>query len=69
MVLDRRGFIDENTPLNPISLYGKDKVEAEKVLLIQMQFRLAKYLVPLVKWIYSSMILSTVLSEIVYCFV
>ena len=35
---------DENTPLNPISLYGKDKVEAEKVLLDSgnaVTFRLA----------------------------
>ena len=37
-------YCDENTPLNPISLYGKDKVEAEKVLLDSgnaVTFRLA----------------------------
>lgn len=37
-------FCDENTPLNPISLYGKAKVEAESILLEKgnaVTFRLA----------------------------
>ncbi len=37
-------FCDENTPLNPISLYGKTKVEAEKMVLDRgnsISFRLA----------------------------
>lgn len=37
-------FCDENTPLNPITLYGKQKVEAEKILLSlnnAISFRLA----------------------------
>lgn len=37
-------YCDENTPLNPISLYGRSKVEAEKVLLEKgnaITFRLA----------------------------
>lgn len=37
-------YCDENTPLNPISLYGKVKVEAEKILLEKgnaITFRLA----------------------------
>ena len=37
-------FCDENSPLNPISLYGKVKVEAEKILLDKgnaITFRLA----------------------------
>ena len=37
-------FCDENSPLNPISLYGRTKVDAEKVLLGHMNsvvFRLA----------------------------
>ncbi len=41
---DKNNFCDENTPLNPISLYAKDKVEVEKVLMTRensISFRLA----------------------------
>ncbi|MBI3556945.1 MAG: SDR family oxidoreductase [Deltaproteobacteria bacterium] len=41
---DKNNFCDENTPLNPLSLYAKDKVEVEKALLERensISFRLA----------------------------
>lgn len=41
---DQNNFCDENSPLNPISLYAKDKVEVEKRLLERenaISFRLA----------------------------
>ena len=41
---EKNAFCDENSPLNPISLYGKHKVEAEKKLLSTkraISFRLA----------------------------
>jgi nucleoside-diphosphate-sugar epimerase len=41
---DKDNYCDENSPLNPISLYAKDKVEVEKALLQHdnaISFRLA----------------------------
>ncbi len=41
---DANNFCDENTPLNPLSLYAKDKVEVEKYLMSHAKatsFRLA----------------------------
>jgi nucleoside-diphosphate-sugar epimerase len=41
---DSNNFCDENTPLNPLSLYAKDKVEVEKILMERsnsVSFRLA----------------------------
>jgi nucleoside-diphosphate-sugar epimerase len=41
---DKQKFCDENSPLNPISLYGKTKVEAEKYVMSfgnSISFRLA----------------------------
>ena len=41
---DANNFCDENSPLNPISLYARDKVEVEKELMVRansVSFRLA----------------------------
>ena len=35
-------FCDENSPLNPISFYGKSKVESEKILLDNVNFNYEK---------------------------
>ena len=33
MVLEKDEMCDENSPLNPISAYGKTKVRAEKLIM------------------------------------
>ena len=44
---DKNKFCDEKSPLKPISLYGRTKVEAEKIILKHKNsivFRLAQFL-------------------------